>query len=233
MALLARDGDPAVRLQAAYTLGAWPAELAEPVLHDLAARDASDEWIRTAVLSSLRPDSKLFRELNRPGAMPQSAPELAGRRATSADRAAVIAGFAAVGGMEADTARGGTLFEALCAPCHRMKGVGHEVGPDLAMVGSKPVDWLLAAILDPGAAVEARYQGWSVTLRSGEVLEGLVAGETANNVILKQAGGVEHALLRPDLADLKPLNGSLMPGGFESVLSVQAMADLIRWMRTP
>ena len=64
-------------------------------------------------------------------------------------------------------------------------------------------------------------------------MEGLVAGETANNVVLKQAGGVEHALLRSDLTTMEPLKGSLMPGGFETVLPRQGMADLIRWLRSP
>jgi len=230
---LARDGDAAVRLQAAYSLGAWPAERAEPVLRELVANDAVDDWIRTAVMSSLRPEGDLFRELNRPDSVPKAATVLAGRLPSSPDREAVVAGYAGVGEMAADGARGQELFGTLCATCHRLKGLGHDVGPDLAMVGTKPVEWLLAAILDPGAAVEARYRGWSITLKSGDLLEGLVAGETANNVVLKQAGGVEHALLRSDLVAMEPLKASLMPGGFETVLPLQGMADLIRWMRLP
>jgi putative membrane-bound dehydrogenase-like protein len=233
VAALGRDGDPAVRMQAAYSLGAWPAERAEPILRELAANDASDEWIRTAVLSSLRPEGALFRELNRKDAVPKPAPVLAGLKPSSPDREAVMAGYAGLEEGGGDPGRGQSLFEALCATCHRLKGLGHEVGPDLAMVSTKPVEWLLAAILDPGAVVEARYRGWSVRLKSGDELEGLVAGETANNVVLKQAGGVEHALLRTDLEALEPLKGSLMPGGFETVLPRQGMADLIRWMRSP
>jgi putative heme-binding domain-containing protein len=233
VAALTRDGSAAVRMQAAYSLGAWPADQAEPVLRELVSRDALDEWIPTAVMSSLTPNSTLFQELNRPNAVLKAAPELAGRQPSSPDRAAVVAGYTGVAEMASDAGRGQELFGTLCATCHRMKGLGHEVGPDLAMVATKPVDWLLAAILDPGSAVEARYRGWAITLRSGDVLEGLVAGETANNVVLKQAGGVEHALLRSDLTTMEPLKGSLMPGGFETVLPRQGMADLIRWLRSP
>jgi putative membrane-bound dehydrogenase-like protein len=233
VAASARDGDAAVRMQAAYSLGAWPAEQAEPVLRELVAHDASDEWIRTAVLSSLRPEGELFRELNRKDAIPKAAPELAGLKPSSPDREAVMAGYAGLEEVAGDLGRGQELFGANCATCHRLKGLGHEVGPDLAMVGTKPVEWLLAAILDPGAVVEARYRGWSITLKSGDVLDGLVAAETANNIVLKQAGGVEHALLRSEMVTLEPLTGSLMPGGFETVLPRQGMADLIRWMRSP
>lgn len=229
---LAGDGEASVRLQAAFSLGAWPASLAEPVLRELAARDGGDEWIRVAVMSSLRPGSALFAEMRR-GAVVEVAAEVAGREPTTADRAAVVAGYAGVAGLEGDAGRGRVLFEQLCSACHRMKGLGHEVGPDLGMVGTKPLGWLLVAILDPGAAVEARYRGWALTLGTGDVLEGLISGETANNVVLRQAGGVEHAVLRSDIAGLEPLKGSLMPGGLEAVLPPQGMADLVRWLREP
>ncbi|MBL9127374.1 MAG: c-type cytochrome [Verrucomicrobiales bacterium] len=230
---LARDGDAAVRMQAAYSLGAWPH--AEPVLSEMAASDGGDEWIRTAVMSSLDPNGALFREMSRKGAegAPKAAVVVAGREPSSPDRAAVVASYAGVEKLEGDAARGRAQFETLCASCHRLKGLGSEVGPDLAMVGTKPVDWMLVAILDPGGAVEARYRGWSLALRDGEILEGLVSGETANNLVIKQAGGVETAVLRSDILSLEPMKGSLMPGGFEAVLPPQGMADLLRWMRSP
>ena len=90
VAALARDPEAPVRLQAAFTLGQWPAERAEPVLRELAVRDAGDELIRTAILTSLRADSPLFTELNsgqkvvRPAETPALKP-------SSADRAKVIA----------------------------------------------------------------------------------------------------------------------------------------------
>jgi putative heme-binding domain-containing protein len=49
---LAKDPDPVVRLQAAFTLGASEDARALPVLAEILRRDAADPWIRTAVLSS-------------------------------------------------------------------------------------------------------------------------------------------------------------------------------------
>lgn len=118
-------------------------------------------------------------------------------------------------------------------PCHRLRGEGNEVGPDLAMVGDKPSDWLSTAILDPSQAVEARYRGWQVRLRSGEELSGLVSAETGNNIVVRVAGGTEQAVLRSDIASMEPMKLSLMPAGFESALKPQDFADLIRWLRGP
>ena len=53
-AALAADPDPAVRLQTAFTLGQWPPALCEPVLRELATRDAHFEHL---------PQVRLAREL--------------------------------------------------------------------------------------------------------------------------------------------------------------------------
>lgn len=232
VAALAEDGDASVRLQAAFTLGAWPAEAAEPILRVLAAREDTDELIRTAIQSSLRPDSQLFREL-------VAKTPVVGRAASvvvkpsSPDRAKVIAEYAAVEKMTGDAGKGLTLFRNLCAPCHRLRGEGHEVGPDLGMVISKPVDWLLTAILDPSLAIDPRYRGWTIVGKSEDEWSGLISAETANNLVVRQAGGVDQAILREDIARWEPMKESLMPAGFETALKPQDMADLLRWLRAP
>jgi len=92
---------------------------------------------------------------------------------------------------------------------------------------------LITAILDPSQAVEARYRAWTITLKSGDVLDGIISAETANNIVLRVAGGVEHAVLRGDIAAMSQSKLSLMPNGFESALKPQDMADLLRWLRAP
>ena len=144
-----------------------------------------------------------------------------------------MSGYAGIEKLSGDAPRGRRHFQVLCAPCHRFRGEGQEVGPDLGMVGAKPVEWLITAILDPNQAVEARYRNWTVTPKSGEVMEGMISAETANNIVLRMAGGVEHAVLRADIATMAPSKLSLMPAGFESALKPQDLADLWQWLRAP
>lgn len=231
VAALAQDGEAAVRLQAAFSLGAWPEELAEPALRRLAESDGSDELIRVAIQSSLRPDHPWFRELQSNQNRPAATAVVPALKPSSADRVAVIAGYAGVERLKGNADRGRASFQKLCAGCHRLRGEGHEVGPDLGMVATKPADWLLAAILDPNQAVEARYRAWTLSLKSGDTLSGLVTAETANNLVLRLAGGAEQAVLRSDLATLEVQPLSLMPAGFESALSPQDMADLLAWLQ--
>jgi len=233
VAALASDSDPFVRLQAAFSLGAWPLERAEPVLRQLSEREDGDPLLRVAILSSLRPDSALFAELNASTPIPKRSSTVRSMPASSPDRAQVIAGYAGVDRLVGDPARGRQHFQALCLPCHRLRGEGHEVGPDLGMVGAKPVEWLMTAILDPNQAVEARYRSWRIDLKSGDVIEGLVSLETANNIVVRVAGGMEQAVLREDILAMVPSTLSLMPNGFEVSLKPQDMADLIRWIKAP
>jgi putative heme-binding domain-containing protein len=105
------------------------------------------------------------------------------------------------------------------------------VGPDLGQVGDKPVDWLLVAIFDPSAAVEARYYMHSLRLKSGGEIQGIISAETANNIVLRLPGGTDLPVLRADIESEKATTRSLMPEGLESVLKPQDVADVISWLR--
>jgi putative membrane-bound dehydrogenase-like protein len=230
VAALATDPDPAVRLQVAFTLGQWPSALAEPVLRELASRDGSDEAIRVAIQTSLRSESALFREL-KAGQAPARAATTPALKPSSSDRAQVIARFTPTTSLQGNAKKGHAHFTALCAGCHRLRGEGSEVGPDLNMVATKPVEWMLHAILDPSQAVEARYRAWTLQLDGGESISGIIAAETANNLVLRYAGNPEVPVLRTQIREMTPMKESLMPAGFESALQPQDMADLLAWVR--
>jgi putative heme-binding domain-containing protein len=151
---------------------------------------------------------------------------------SSADRAQVIAQYtASTASLKGNPQRGHGHFTTLCAGCHRLRGEGQEVGPDLGMVAGKPHDWMLSAILDPSQAVEARYRAWTLQLTDGESLTGLIAAETANNVVMRYAGTSEQPILRSSIRSITAQSGSLMPAGFESALKPQDLVDLLAWIR--
>ncbi len=234
--LCERDPDFIVRRQLAFTLGDFWRESDEmsamvlAALERLAAREGNNEQMRIAILSSLKPDDALFAKLNAAPLAPAQAKTL-NLPPASPDRAKVLASYAKVAGLKGDPARGHEFFKTQCALCHRLKGEGNDVGPDLGMVTDKPDDWLLIALLDPNAAIEARYQAVTLQLKSGAELAGLISAETGNNVTLRLPGGAEQAVLRDDIASQKSLGKSLMPEGLEAALDPQAVADLLAWLR--
>ncbi|HTH47205.1 MAG TPA: hypothetical protein VMB21_06820, partial [Candidatus Limnocylindria bacterium] len=96
-------------------------------------------------------------------------------------------------------------------PCHRLRGQGNEVGPDLALMATKPVDWLLTAILDFSQAVVTRYPSWTLHLRCDEELAGLITTGTASNLVLGLPDSSDLPVLRSDLQSVEPQTLSLMP----------------------
>jgi putative heme-binding domain-containing protein len=229
---LAQDESPAVRRQLAFTLGAWPGLTATATLTQMAARDGADPLMRAAILSSVPPDSPLMQQLRGTDPRPSefSLPKLAA--APNPDRAALIARYVQeLPALKGDAARGHEKFTANCAVCHRHKDLGTAIGPDLAMTLTKPDDWLLTAILDPNAAVEARYSLWVATKKDATATAGILTSETANNLTLRSADGQEHSILRSDIKEVTPLHRSLMPEGLEAALPPQSMADLLAWLR--
>lgn len=133
-----------------------------------------------------------------------------------------------------DPLRGREVFvKAACVTCHRLDGLGVEVGPPIADVRIKPTEALLTDILDPHRAVEERWAVYTVELQDGQSFMGIIASETTSTVELTLPNGQSESLARDQIAKLESSGGSLMPVGLEAVISKPEMADLIAFLKTP
>jgi putative heme-binding domain-containing protein len=147
--------------------------------------------------------------------------------ATRVDRQALLKDYAEVANLKSDPGKGAMLFRQNCATCHRLRGEGNDVGPELGAVANKPLEALLVAILDPNQAVEWRYTSYTALTRNDREVSGLIVAETPTSITLRAPGGMEETILRRDLKNLKHSDVSLMPEGFEAILKPQDMADLL------
>jgi putative membrane-bound dehydrogenase-like protein len=151
--------------------------------------------------------------------------------AVNSDRQKVIAAYRPALALRGESVRGGKIFAKTCASCHQLGGVGQQVGPDLGSLADKSGEALLTAILDPNAAVEARYISYSATTKNGLTYSGLLAGESGNSITLVGPDGKTHVILRGDLDELFSSGKSVMPEGLEKDLQQQDLADLIAFIR--
>lgn len=149
----------------------------------------------------------------------------------SSDRRALLGQYAGVPRLAGDATRGMALYRQQCAACHRLRGEGNEVGPDLGTAANKDTEALLVAILDPNQAVDWRYTAYTAVTRDEREISGVMVAETANGVTLRGPGGREETLLRSDLRDFRSSKLSLMPEGLEKAFDPQAMADLLAALR--
>jgi putative membrane-bound dehydrogenase-like protein len=151
----------------------------------------------------------------------------------NADRAAVIARYAAALKAPGDRARGAAVFEKHCLTCHYVQGRGHRVGPDLSGIGARAKEVVLVDLLDPSRQVAPDFVAYTLITRDGQVLSGLLASETAAGVTLLRAEGAQDLVLRAQIEELRSSGKSLMPEGMEQNLSEQNVADLLEFLARP
>lgn len=211
---LVDDNDPAIVLQSLRSL---KARAAEPEIRSaLAPKRAS--WNRDSRFAGAK---RLLDELL-DGATPR--PNLDD----------VTAWQAAIGsGGDRDAGRR-VFFSTsmICTACHRYEGRGGVIGPDLSLIG-RTVDRnkLIHSILRPSDEVAPQFQGWEVTKKSGEVVNGLQAHvRQGGNVSIIPFDGSEILIPKNEVVGFQAMTRSLMPDGTAAALTVDEFRDLVAFL---
>lgn len=150
------------------------------------------------------------------------------------DRKQVLEEYGPALALKPDATRGKMVFQKVCATCHRLDNAGTEVGPDLvAALGNKTPDKLLFDVFDPSREVDSRYVNYVVATKTGRVMSGLIAAETASSIVLRRAEKAEDTVLRAQIDEVQSTGKSIMPEGLEKQLSKQDFADLVAYLLQP
>ncbi len=149
----------------------------------------------------------------------------------NSNRAKVVADYQPCLAMSADALRGKQIFVKHCASCHRIADVGVQVGPDISDSRTQQPSQLLTNILDPNRAIDNNYFRFIALTEDDQVIEGMIAEETSDTVILRGQNNTRHVLSRSSLQELKATGVSLMPEGLEAQVDHQGMADLIAFIK--
>lgn len=152
---------------------------------------------------------------------------------TAGAKADVIRTYSAALDLAGDRARGAGVFALNCLPCHTIQGVGQHVGPDLSGIASKTKEQLLHSIVDPSAEISPDYINYTISTVDFEIVNGVLGGETASSITLRQAAGIETTVLRENIEEMTVSDQSLMPQGLEAAFDVQGMADLLEFLHHP
>ncbi len=128
--------------------------------------------------------------------------------------------------------RGRQVFEvdAGCAACHSLGGT-RKVGPDLSVIGQKfGKQAMLDQIRNPSEAVAPEFMTTMFTLKNGNVVAGIVAEETPDRIVVRDAAGGEQRLRPADVATRVQNRVSLMPEGLLANLTTQQALDLLEFL---
>lgn len=120
-------------------------------------------------------------------------------------------------------------FQALCASCHRLGEEGVRLGPELTGAGKHGIRYFLENVLDPNAVVGTDFQLTTIETRSGEVVAGLLVGETAGVLTLRTTADT----VRVPVADVQrreTSDKSLMPEGLLEALNDREQIELLKFL---
>ena len=127
---------------------------------------------------------------------------------------------------------GSAIFTASCAVCHRVKGEGGQVGPDLSGAGAMGEEALLRNILTPNAQLESGYYRHDIELKNGDLLSGFLVKEDAESVTLRPVGSEDRRIPRNEVTKRAVSRRSLMPEGLLDGMQPQEVSDLFAYLRT-
>ena len=123
--------------------------------------------------------------------------------------------------------------EAACLRCHKVKGEGGDVGPDLAGVGKKyDREYLLRSIVEPSALIAPGYDNVMLTLNDGSIAAGILSAEDSTHVTLKSV--VDGAPQKVEKTKIKERTAvpSAMPPGLADVLGRRGLRDVMEYLAT-
>jgi quinoprotein glucose dehydrogenase len=133
-----------------------------------------------------------------------------------------------------DVKRGELVFSehaAGCMRCHKVNGVGGDVGPDLRGLGARMSrEQILTAIVDPNANIASGYENVLLEKTNGEFVAGVVVHETADELSLKNLE--DGAALSVKKTDVKKRtrNPSPMTPDLAALLGKRNLLDLVEYL---
>jgi putative heme-binding domain-containing protein len=127
---------------------------------------------------------------------------------------------------------GKKLFKDTCAKCHRLFGLGGEVGPDLTAYKRDDIPNMLANIVNPSAEIREGYESYRVTMADGRVVTGLLVDKDRQVIVLRTAEGQKITLRKSEVDEMTPYKKSLMPEDLLKPLSDQQVRDLFAYLRS-
>lgn len=142
----------------------------------------------------------------------------------------VVAAYQKALDLKGDAKNGKEIFKKNCAACHRLDGVGEQIGAELGAIKDRGPEFILLNVLDPNREVLPKFITYVATTDAGLTIAGMITAETATSITLRRPDGTSATLLRVNIEELRSTGMSFMPEGLEKSITHQEMADLLAFL---
>ena len=120
--------------------------------------------------------------------------------------------------------------EVTCLKCHKLNGIGGEVGPELTKIGSQQQrDYLLESIVDPNKQIAKGYDTLVLGLSNGQTVSGILKSEDPRELKLMTAEAKLIVVPKKDI-DERSRGKSAMPEDLIKHLSKSELRDLVEFL---
>ena len=160
------------------------------------------------------------------------APKGPGKNYSVADVTALAAGGIKGRNFE----QGKAMFAStLCVNCHKIKGDGGNIGPDLTGAGQRySLADLMENIIEPSKVISDQYGTEQIELKDGSTVVGRVIVEENGKLFVMTSALAPDAQTTVDAAQIKsraPFNVSMMPAGLINSLNKDELLDLVAYLQ--
>ena len=131
--------------------------------------------------------------------------------------------------------RGKLVFHnsGTCYKCHKVNGLGREVGPDLSEIGSKlSRQAMFESILYPSAGISHNYETYAILLDSGNTVSGIKISETEETITIRDNEAISRTFNKDEIDEIVKQSVSLMPADLQKILTEQDLIDIVDYMQT-
>jgi putative membrane-bound dehydrogenase-like protein len=234
---LARFDQPKVP---ALVLEAWPGlspQVRATAAETLFSRPAwIGDFLQAVAAGKVKPGDV---DPARIGLMQQSADPVLRARAEKlfaktklSQRQDVVAAYQKALELKGDAVRGKAIFKKECTACHRLEGVGEQIGAELGAIKDRGSATILLNILDPNREVLPKFLAYRLVTDAGRIITGMITAETATSITIRRADTTSETVLRVNIEELRSTSMSFMPEGLEQQIDMQGMADLLAYLNS-
>jgi putative heme-binding domain-containing protein len=139
-----------------------------------------------------------------------------------------------------DAERGKNLFfdssnDLNCGSCHRVRGVGNPIGPDLSRLQERKASQILKDIVLPSSTIAPGGELLKITLQSGEEVEGLKVEENNSQLKLYDIGSpppVLRTIPKAQIQKRETEKRSGMPANYGETYTLKQLLDLIAFLKS-
>lgn len=133
------------------------------------------------------------------------------------------------GRFDAEKGRG-VFAKSICASCHRIGGVGSEIGPALDGIGNRGLDRLLEDTLDPNRNVDPAFRAVTILTDEGQAFSAFGVREEDEQLVFHDASGKEHRMPIDQAIERVPSTLSPMPANVADQLSAEDYFALLAYL---